>query len=141
MRSVTLALFLLASFASASTSNGIITISAPNNGDIVSTPVTVNASAVPPPTCPAGITSMRVYPTASNLLYKTLTNSFSQSFILNPGSYSNFTVQEFDKCGGSSKVSIKITVTGSLPPPPAVTTWGYGTQRNNVNMAEYLLTP
>src|SRR5262249_17344269 len=103
--------------------------------------VTVTASAVPPPTCPAGITSMRVYPTASNLLYKTLANSFSQSFILNPGSYPNFTVQEFDKCGGSSKVSIKITVNGSLPPPQPVTTWGYGTQRNNVNTGEYVLTP
>jgi outer membrane protein assembly factor BamB len=31
-------------------------------------------------------------------------------------------------------------VTGSLPAPQAVTTWGYGTQRNNVNMAEYILT-
>lgn len=141
MKSVALALFLLASFASAQTSNGIITISAPATGTTVSTPVTVTASAVAPATCPAGITSLRVYPTSGNLLYKTLTSSLSQSFILKPGSYPNFTVQEFDKCGGSSKVSIKITVTGSLPTPQPVTTWGYGTQRNNANTAEYLLTP
>jgi len=62
-------------------------------------------------------------------------------FILNPGKYATFIVKESDKCGGSSKVSISITVTGSLPTPPAVTTWGYNTQRNNVNMAEYILTP
>src|SRR5207248_4676754 len=88
-----------------------------------------------------GIASLRLYPTSGNLLYKVSASSFSKSFILNPGSYPNLTVQEFDKCGASSKVSISITVTGSLPTPPAVTTWGYGSQRNNVNTAEYILTP
>ena len=141
MKSLALSFLLLASYAFASNSNGIITITAPADGSTDPTPVTVTANAVPPPTCPAGIKSMRVYPTTSNLLYNTPTNNFSQSFILNPGAYPIFTVQEFDKCGGSSKVSINITVTGSLPTPPAVTTWGYGTQRNNVNMQEYVLTP
>jgi len=141
MKSVVPALLLLASLASASTSNGIVTITAPANGSTVTTPVTVTASAVAPPTCPAGIASLRVYPTSGNLLYKVLASSFTQSFILNPRSYFNFTVQEWDKCGGSSKVSISIKVRGSLPPPQAVTTWGYGTQRNNVNTAEYILTP
>ena len=141
MKSLVVTLFLLASYASASNTNGIITITTPADGSTVATPVTVTANTVPPTTCPAGILSMRVYPTASNLLYKTLTNSLSQSFILNPGSYPVFTIQEFDKCGGSSKVSINITVTGSLPPPQAVTTWGYSAQRNNVNSAEYILTP
>src|ERR1700745_1568195 len=112
MKSVVPTIFLLASFASASTSNGIITITSPNNGSSVATPVTVTANAVPPSTCPAGIMSMRVYPTYGNLLFKTSTTSFSTSFILKPGSYSNFTVQELDKCGGSSKVVINITVTG-----------------------------
>jgi len=141
MKSVVVTLLFLSSYTFASTSNGIITITAPANGSVDATPVTVTANAVPPPTCPAGIASMRVYPTTSNLLYKVSAASFSQSFILNPGSYPNFVVQEFDKCGGSSKVSINITVNGSLPTPPAVTTWGYGTQRNNVNAAEYILTP
>src|SRR5437762_1804812 len=141
MKWFALTLFLLASLASASTSNGIVTITAPANGSSVATPVTVTANAVPPPTCPAGIASLRLYPTSGNLLYKVAASSFSKSFILNPGSYPNFTVQEFDKCGGSSKVSINITVTGSLPAPQAVTTWGYSNQRNNVNAAEYILTP
>jgi len=136
-------LFILLSvvIARASTSNGIITVSSPANGSSVPTPITVTASAVAPPTCAAGIAAMGIFPTPSNLLYKTSATSFSHSFILNPGSYSNFIVQEWDKCGGLSKVSISITVTGSLPPPPAVTTWGYGFQRNNVNTKEYILTP
>jgi len=141
MKSVALAFFLLASLASASTSNGIITITAPNNGSSVATPVAVTASAVAPASCAAGIASLRLYPTAGNLLFKTSATSFSKSFILKPGSYSNFTVQELDKCGGSSTLSISIKVTGSLPAPQAVTTWGYGNRRNNVNTAEYTLTP
>src|SRR5947207_13876591 len=141
MKSIVCALFLCASCALASTSNGIVTITAPADGSSVATPVTVTANAVPPPTCPAGISSMGVYPTSGNLLFKTSANNFSKSFILNPGKYGTFIVKEWDKCGGSSQVSISITVTGSLPTPPAVTTWGYNTQRNNVNMAEYILTP
>ncbi len=141
MKSIVSALLLCASYALASTSNGIVTITAPANGSSVATPVTVTANAVPPPTCPAGIASLRLYPTSGNLLYKVAASSFSKSFILNPGSYPNLTVQEFDKCGASSKVSISVTVTGSLPTPPAVTTWGYGALRNNVNTAEYILTP
>jgi len=141
MKSVISTLLLLTSSALAVNSNGIITITTPLDGSSNPTPVTVAANAGTPPTCPAGIASMRVYPTSGNLLYKVLASSFSQSFILKPGSYPNFIVQEFDKCGGSSKVSIKITVTGSLPPPQPVTTWGYSAQRNNVNTAEYILTP
>src|SRR5437773_1496294 len=139
--SVVLVLSLLASYSFGSTSNGIVTITAPANGSSVGTPVTVTANAVTPPTCSAGIAAMGIYPTASNLLFKTSGTSFSKSFILNPGKYPNFVVQEWDKCGKSSKVSISITVTGSLPTPPAVATWGYGSQRNNVNATEYILTP
>jgi len=134
-------ILLPASYAFSSTSNGIVTITAPANGSSVATPVTVTANAVTPPTCSAGISAIGIYPSASNLLFKTNGSSFTKSFILNPGTYPNFVVQEWDKCGGSSKVSIKITVTGSLPAPVAVTTWGYGFQRNNVNTNEYILTP
>ena len=136
-----LALILLAAHSFGSTSNGIVTITAPANGSSVATPVTVTANAVTPPTCSAGVSSIGIYPTSSNLLFKTSATSFSKSFILNPGKYSNFIVQAWDKCGKSSKVSISITVTGSLPTPRAVTTWGYTSQRNNVNTAEYILTP
>jgi len=136
-----LLIFLLSSSLFASTSNGIVTVTAPANGSSVATPVTVTASAVTPPTCPAGIAAMGIYLTSFDLLYKVTATSFSKSFILNPGSYPNFIVQEWDNCGGSSKVSISITVTGSLPPPPSVTTLGYSSRRNNVNMAEYILTP
>jgi hypothetical protein len=139
--SLVLVLLLLASYSFGSTSNGIVTITAPANGSSVATPVTVTAKAVPPSTCSAGISAMGIYPTPSNLLFKTSGTSFSKSFILNPGKYSNFVVQEWDKCGKSSKVSISITVTGSLPTPPAVTTWGYGSRRNNVNTREFILTP
>jgi len=141
MKFVALSLLLLAPYSFSSTSNGIVTVKAPADGSSVATPVTVTANAVTPPTCPAGISAMGVYPTPSNLLYKASTTSFSKSFILNPGSYSKFVVKEWDKCGGSSKVTISIKVTGSLPTPPAVTTWGYGFQRNNVNTKEYILTP
>src|SRR5512142_3098822 len=118
MKAVVLALLLLGSHAYASTSNGIVTVTAPANGSTVTTPVTVTANAVTPPTCSAGISAMGIYPTPSNLLYKISATSFSKSFVLNPGSYPNFIVQEWDKCGGSSKVSISITVKGSLPSPP-----------------------
>ena len=140
MKSIVLTM-LLSSHIFASTSNGIITITAPANGSSVATPVTVTANAVTPSACPAGIAAMGIYPTPFNLLFKTTATSFSNSFILNPGSYSNFIVQEWDKCGGVSKLSISITVTGSLPTPPSVTTWGYAIQRNNVNTKEYVLTP
>lgn len=133
--------FLLASYAYGSTSNGIVSLTAPANGRTVTTPVTVSVRAVTPPTCSAGIAAIGIYSTPFNLLYKVAATSFSKSFILNPGSYPNFMVQEWDKCGGSSTVSISITVTGSLPAPPSVTTWGYSSRRNNVNVAEFILTP
>src|SRR5438874_12933739 len=128
MKSVVVTLLFLSSYTFASTSNGIITITAPANGSTDATPVTVTANAVPPPTCPAGIASMRVYPTSANLLFTTSAASFSNSFILRPGSYTKFVVQELDKCGGSSKVTISVTATGSLPTHPAITTWGYGSR-------------
>jgi hypothetical protein len=137
----TACMLLLTSCAFGSTSNGIVTITAPANGSSVATPVTVTANAVTPPSCSAGISSMGIYSTPSNLLFKTSAASFTKSFILNPDKYTNFVVQEWDKCGGTSKVSINITVTGSLPTPTSVTTWGYGMQRNNVNTNEYMLTP
>lgn len=140
MKSIVLIVLLSCSMF-ASTSNGIITVTAPVNGSSDATPVTVTASAVTPPTCPAGIAALGIYPTPFNLLFKTTATRLSKSFILNPGSYPNFIVQEWDKCGGSSKVSLSITVTGTLPPPPAATTWGYSSQRNNVNTQEYILTP
>src|SRR5919204_2448167 len=132
---------LCVSLVQAATTNGILTVTAPANGSAIPTPITITASAVTPPTCSAGIAGMGVYPTPNNLLLKTAASSFSQSFVLNPGSYPNFVVQEWDKCGGNSKVSLSITVTGSLPPPQPVLTWGYGNARNNVNTKEYKLTP
>src|SRR5947207_1409476 len=141
MKSIVSALLLCASCALASTSNGIVTITAPANGSSVATPVTVTANAVAPPTCPAGIASLLLFPMSGNLLFKVSASSFSKAFILNPGSYPNLTVQEFDKCGGNSKVSISIKVIGSLPAPQAVRTWGYSNLRNNANTAEYILTP
>jgi len=140
MKSIVLILVIsLPAFAS--TSNGIVTITAPANGSSVATPVTVTANAVTPPTCPAGISSMGIYPTPSNLLFKVKAATFSNSFMLNAGSYSNFVVQAWDKCGGVSKVSIAITVTGSSSTASSVTTWGYSSQRNNVNTKEFILTP
>src|SRR5438105_11289192 len=133
--------FFWAVLTQASTSNGIIMVTSPPNNSSVATPVLVQASASTPPTCSAGISSMGIYPTSGNLLFKTSATSINKSFVLNPGSYPNFVVQEWDKCGGVSRVSLKITVTGSLPPPKAVTTWGYGNSRNNVNTQEYKLTP
>jgi PQQ-like domain len=141
MKSVTLSLLLLASYSFSSTSNGIITVTTPANGNSVATPVTVTAKAVTPRTCHAGISALGVFPTPSNLLYKVSATSFSKSFILKPGKYPNFIIKAWDKCGGSSNLTMNITVTGSLPTPPAVTTWGYGSRRNNVNMQEYILTP
>jgi len=134
-------ILLCACVARASTSNGIITLTSPANGSSVPTPITVTASAVPPATCSAGIAGIGIYPTPYNLLFKTSASSFSQSFVLNPGKYTNFVVQEWDKCGGNSKLSISITITGSLPQPQPVVTWGYGNSRNNVNTKEYKLTP
>ena len=141
MKCIAFFLLLVGSYVYASTSNGIATITAPANGSTHSNPVTVSVNAVTPPTCSAGIAAIGVYPTPSNLLYTTSATRFNKSFILNRGSYPNFVIQEWDKCGGSSKVSISITVTGSLPPPQAVNTWGYGFERNNVNTKEYILTP
>ena len=141
MRPVFALLLLAVSAAHASTSNGIITVASPANGSSDPTPVTVTASAITPPTCSAGVAALGIYPTTGNLLFKTTATSFSQSFILNPGSYTNFVVQEWDKCGGTSTVKLNITVTGSLPAPPSVPTWGYSFLRNNANTKEYILTP
>ena len=133
--------FFWAAVAHASTTNGIITVTSPANNSSVTTPGLVQASASTPPNCSAGISAMGIYPTSGNLLFKTSSTSINKSFVLNPGSYPNFVVQEWDKCGGVSRVSLNITVTGSLPPPQPVATWGYGNSRNTVNPQEYKLTP
>src|SRR5437773_9359467 len=76
--SVVLVLSLLASYSFGSTSNGIVTITAPANGSSVATPVTVTANAVAPPTCPAGIASLLLLSNVRQFAVQSLSEQLQQ---------------------------------------------------------------
>jgi hypothetical protein len=86
-------------------------------------------------TCAKGIGSVGIY-TASGKKAYTVTGSTLDIFLpLSSGSYTT-TVQEWDKCGGSLKTNVAITVRGQ-----SVLTYQYNSQRTGANLFETTLNP
>jgi hypothetical protein len=59
---------------------------------------------------------MGIYTWSGHLAYKVSGHSLSKTLTLGGGTH-NIVIQEWDKCGQSSRASIKVTVGGSAPPP------------------------
>jgi hypothetical protein len=96
-----------------------VTISSPSNNSTVDTNVHFVATATT--SCPEGVASMGIYPAPSWLVYTVAGASLNTTISLNPGNY-NAVVEEWDKCGGASTASVKITVqqgTGVFVSSPA----------------------
>ena len=91
-----------------------VSVSSPSSGSTVSSPVHFVASATT--TCSAGVSSMGIYTAPYVLAYKVSGSSMNTSLSLGPGTY-NTVVQEWDKCGTSSKTAVKITVKASSTIP------------------------
>jgi phosphatidylinositol-3-phosphatase len=90
-----------------------VTVSSPTNNSTVSSPVHYVANAST--TCSAGVSSIGIYTAPGVLAYKGSASSLNTYVTLSLGTYSTV-VQEWDKCGGSSKVTVTITVkTSSIP--------------------------
>ena len=91
-----------------------VSVSSPSSGSTVSSPVHFVASATT--TCSAGVSSMGIYTAPYVLAYKVSGSSMNTSLSLGPGTY-NTVVQEWDKCGASSKTAVTITVKASSTVP------------------------
>ncbi len=95
-----------------------VTVTAPANNTQVGSPVNYVASATT--SCASGVAAMGIYTAPNTLAYTTNGASLNASLNLNPGTY-NTTVQEWDKCGGSSSRPITLTVGGASGPGVQVT--------------------
>jgi hypothetical protein len=84
-------------------------VAEPTNNSTVGTTVSFVASSTS--SCAAGVASMGIYTAPSQLAYVTNGASLNTTLNLSPGTY-NTTVQEWDKCGGSSTAPVTVTVGG-----------------------------
>jgi acid phosphatase len=103
-------LFILATPALAA-----VSVSAPTNSS-ASSPVHFVATATT--TCASGVSSMGIYTAPYVLAYKVAGSSLDTYLTLAPGTY-NTVIQEWDKCGSSSKTARTVTVSGSSSAIPA----------------------
>src|SRR5438128_12683503 len=87
-----------------------VSVSSPANNTKVSAPVHFVATATTG--CASGVSSMGIYTAPYVLAYKVSGSTLNTYLTLKAGTY-NTVVQEWDKCGGTSKASLTITVTTS----------------------------
>ena len=118
-------LLLIVTFSLAGVSFAGVTITSPQNGSTVSSPVHVVASA----TSANPITFMRIY--VDNIdVYDIAANRIDTSVSMSPGTH-NVIVQAWDSKGTVFKAPITITVSAP-PPPPGVTV---SSPRNGATLA------
>ena len=97
---------------------GTVSVTSPTTGSTVASPVHFVATSTS--TCANGVSSMGIYTAPYVLAYKVSGSSLNTYLSLAAGTY-NTVVQEWDKCGGSTRTAVKITVqsstsTSSVPP-------------------------
>jgi hypothetical protein len=84
-----------------------VAVSSPANNSSVAAPVHFVATATT--SCSSGVSSVGIYTAPFVLAYKVSGSSLNTYLNLAPGTY-NTVVQEWDKCGASSKTAVTITV-------------------------------
>lgn len=87
-----------------------VSVSAPNNGSTVQSPVHYVASATS--TCSKGVASMGIYTANSELAYTTQGHTLDTNLNLSPGTY-HTVVEEWDYCGGATTIPVTITVSNA----------------------------
>jgi hypothetical protein len=87
-----------------------VSVSAPNNGSTVQSPVHYTASATS--TCSKGVASMGIYTANNQLAYTTQGDTLITQLNLSPGTY-HTVVEEWDYCGGATTIPITITVSNA----------------------------
>jgi hypothetical protein len=95
---------------SGSTGQSGVQVSSPANNSTVSSPTHFVASATT--SCAQGVAAMGIYTADNALAYSANGSTLDTNINLSPGNY-NTVVQEWDKCGGSAKTPVAITVSGS----------------------------
>ena len=93
-----------------------VSVSSPTNGATVGTSVHYVATASS--SCAKGVAGVGIYTADDHLVHVDNGNKLDETITLSPGTYTT-TVQEWDNCGGTSKVQIKIIVTASASALPA----------------------
>ena len=94
-------------FLAATSAFAGVTASSPSNGSTVSTSVHFVATANT--SCPKGVASMGIYPSANWLVYTVGGSNLNTNVTLNPGTYDAIIVA-WDNCGGASTAGVKVTV-------------------------------
>ena len=102
-----LSLYLSIMFALASPAVASVTVTSPQSGTSVNSPVHFTASATASG-CSSGVAAMGIY-VNNQLVYQQNGNTLDANITLNAGSYYTF-VQEWDRCGGSTGTAVSITV-------------------------------
>jgi|GraSoiStandDraft_46_1057282.scaffolds.fasta_scaffold08588_3 phosphatidylinositol-3-phosphatase len=93
-----------------------VSVSSPTGGSSVGSPVHFVATSST--TCASGVSAMGIYTAPSVLAYKVSGSRLDAYVSLAAGTY-NTVVQEWDKCGGSTKATVSITVSSTASVIPA----------------------
>src|SRR5690242_20213516 len=93
-----------------------VSVSSPTSGSSVGSPVHFVATSST--TCASGVSAMGIYTAPSVLAYKVSGPRLDTYLSLAAGTYSTV-VQEWDKCGGSTKMAVSITVSSTPSVVPA----------------------
>jgi phosphatidylinositol-3-phosphatase len=102
---------------SAASAFATVSVTSPTSGGTVASPVHFVATSTS--TCAAGVSAMGIYTAPYVLAYKVSGANLNTDLSLAAGSY-NTVVQEWDKCGGSTKTAVNITVQSSGSPTSSV---------------------
>src|SRR5262249_17442562 len=110
-----------------------VTVCSPRAGMTTSSPV--HYIAVATTSCSKGVSSIGIYSSPGNLVYLVHRSTLDTFLPLKNGTYTT-TMQEWDKCGGSAKTNVAITVKGT-----AVLTYQYNSMRTGASLYETALNP
>jgi hypothetical protein len=110
-----------------------VTVCSPHAGLTTSSPVHYIAAAST--SCSKGVGSIGIYSAPGNRVYLVQGSTLDTFLPLKNGTYTT-TVQEWDKCGGTSKTNVTINVKGT-----AVLTYQHNSLRTGANLYETTLNP
>src|ERR1017187_1029695 len=110
--------FLLILLGCAIPARADVIVSAPQSGEVVTSPVQYTASATTT-TCSQGVASMGIY-INNQLIYVVNGTQLNTQIAMNTGP-EHTVVEEWDYCGGAAYTAVDITVEASAAPAVSIT--------------------
>lgn len=135
-RAFSYALSALLTGTAAFATTPVVTVAAPADGTITTSPINFLATATSP-NCAKGISAVEIYSAPGVSAAATGSGNLNTYINLPKGTY-NTVVQAFDNCGGVGKADVTITITGEAQPGGFVYTTNTDYTPGQPNKANYV---